>query len=60
MTRPEQKTLEYGKTSINYQLSYTERETLAIHVHPDLQVTVEAPFDSDFAEIEKRLAHGIS
>jgi predicted metal-dependent hydrolase len=55
MTKPEQKTLEYGKTSIDYQLSYTDRETLAIHVHPDLHVTVEAPLDSEFSEIEKRL-----
>lgn len=55
MTKPEQRTLEYGKTSIDYQLFYTDRETLAIHVHPDLQVTVEAPLGSDFPEIEKRL-----
>lgn len=55
MTKSEQKTLEYGKTSIGYQLSYTNRGTLAIHVHPDLQVTAEAPLDSDFAKIEKRL-----
>ena len=55
MTRSEQKTLEYGKTNITYQLSYNDRETLAIHVHPDLHVTVEAPLDSEFSEIEKRL-----
>ena len=55
MIKPEQKTLEYGKTSIDYQLSYTDRGSLAIHVHPDLQVTVEAPLDSAFAEIEKRI-----
>jgi predicted metal-dependent hydrolase len=55
MTKPEQKALEYGKTSIDYHLSYADRETLAIHVHPDLHVTVEAPLDSDFSEIEKRL-----
>lgn len=55
MTKPEQRVLEFGKTSIAYQLSYTDRETLAIHVHPDLRVTVEAPLDSDFSEIEKRL-----
>lgn len=49
------KILTYGNTSIPYQLSYTDRQTLAIHVHPDLRVTVEAPLDSDFPEIEKRL-----
>jgi len=48
-------TLEYGHTTIEYRLTYTERETLAIHVLPDTQVMVEAPLGSDFAEIEKRL-----
>lgn len=47
--------LQYGQTSIPYHLSYTNRQTLAIHVHPDLHVTVEAPLDSEFPEIEKRL-----
>ena len=55
MTKSEQKTLEYGKTSIDYHITYTDRETLAIHVHPNLDVTVEAPLESDFSEIEKRL-----
>jgi predicted metal-dependent hydrolase len=45
----------YGNTNISYRLTYTERETLAIHVHPDTRVTVEAPHGSDLAEIEKRL-----
>ena len=55
MSQPEEKTLQYGQTSIPYQLSYTDRQTLAIHVHPDLHVTVEAPLGSEFPEIEKRL-----
>lgn len=55
MTKPQQKMLEYGKTSIDYHLTYADRETLAIHVHPDLHVTVEAPLASDFTEIEKHL-----
>ncbi|MDX9991552.1 MAG: SprT family zinc-dependent metalloprotease [Anaerolineales bacterium] len=48
-------TLQYGSTSIPYRLTYTERASLAIHVHPDLSVSVEAPLGSDPAEIEKRL-----
>lgn len=55
MSQSTSQTLEYGQTSIEYQLSYTEREILAIHVHPDTRVTVEAPLGSDFAEIEKRI-----
>ena len=48
-------TFEFGKTVIRYCLTYAQRETLAIHVHPDLSVTVEAPEDSEFKEIEKRV-----
>jgi len=46
---------QYGQTSIPYQLTYTDRKTLAIHVHPDLSVSVEAPLNSEFSEIEKRI-----
>lgn len=55
MMKSDELTLEYGKTSIDYQLSYADRETLAIHVHPDLRVTVEAPLSSAFTDIEQRL-----
>jgi len=48
-------TLTYGSTLIPYQLDYSARAKLAIHVHPDLRVTVDAPLGSDFAEIEMRL-----
>lgn len=47
--------LEFGKTTIRYRLSYSKRETLAIHVHPDLSVSVDAPEDSDFKDIEPRI-----
>jgi len=55
MNKPVPTTIEYGSTTIEYQLTFTERETLAIHVHPDTRVTVEAPLGSEYAEIEKRL-----
>ena len=55
MSKSEERTLQYGQTSIPYQLRYTDRQTLAIHVHPDLSVSVEAPLDSELSEIEKRL-----
>jgi len=48
-------TLQYGKTIIQYSLAYRERDTLAIHVHPDTRVEVEAPHGSEMAEIEKRV-----
>ena len=47
--------VSYGNTTIEYALTYAERETLAIHVHPDATVAVEAPLESEFPEIEKRL-----
>ncbi|NLF75677.1 MAG: M48 family metallopeptidase [Chloroflexi bacterium] len=48
-------TLIYGTTRIDYELTYSARKSLAIHVHPDQRVTVEAPEGSDFAQIEQRL-----
>jgi len=48
-------TLQYGNTTIQYSLAYRERETLAIHVHPDTSVEVEAPHGSEMVEIEKRV-----
>jgi predicted metal-dependent hydrolase len=50
-----EQTLQYGNTTIEYTLIYTDRETLAIHVHPDTRVAVEAPLESKFPEIEKRV-----
>ncbi|NLF77128.1 MAG: M48 family metallopeptidase [Chloroflexi bacterium] len=47
--------LQYGTTTVDYSLTYTQRKTLAIHVHPDLRVTVEAPLDSDFTQVEQKM-----
>jgi hypothetical protein len=51
----QQHILKFGNTSIPYSLTYSERTTLAIHVYPDLRVSVDAPQDSNPTEIEKRL-----
>lgn len=48
-------TLQYGTRTIEYELTYTSRATLAIHVHPDRRVTVEAPDGSDLALIEQKI-----
>ena len=55
MITPTEHSLEYGTTTIAYTLTYTDRETLAIHVHPNTQVTVEAPMDSEFDQIEEKV-----
>lgn len=47
--------LQYGTTTIEYELSYSERTTLAISVHPDLQVTVEAPDTANLSQIEAKI-----
>jgi predicted metal-dependent hydrolase len=52
---PGKYSIQYGTTEIEYELSYKDRETLAINVHPDKKVTVEAPTDSEFEEVEKRV-----
>ena len=50
-----QHSLQYGNTVIAYELTYADREKLAIHVHPDTSVSVEAPLDSDFALIKEKV-----
>lgn len=48
-------TLEYGTTTIEYHVVFAERTTLAIHVHPDSSVIVEAPEGTDLAVIQERV-----
>lgn len=45
-------TLVYGTTTLEYTLSFAPRKTLAIHVHPDQRVTVQAPEGSEVAAVE--------
>ena len=52
---PRTYTLQFGTQTIEYRLVCMPRKTLAISVHPDLSVTVKAPEDSDFSEIERRV-----
>ena len=44
--------MQYGETTIEYDLTYTARKTLEISVHPDLRVTVIAPQDTALEAIE--------
>jgi len=48
-------TIQYGNTPIEYTLTYGPRTTLAIDVHPDLRVTVQAPHGADLADIEAKV-----
>lgn len=47
--------LEFGETTIEYDVTFAERKTLAIDVHPDLQVTVAAPEGTSLAVIDGRV-----
>lgn len=45
----------FGSQTIDYLLTYADRKTLGITVHPDLKITVKAPDSAVFEEIEKRI-----
>ena len=47
--------ITFGKQRINYDLAYSGRKTLAIHVNPNKSVSVIAPYDSGDDEIHKRV-----
>lgn len=47
--------VSYGRATIEYELSYSDRKTLAISVHPDLRVTVVAPEGSPLPQIEEKV-----
>lgn len=48
--------IEYGTTTIHFELDYAARKTLGISVHPDdLRVTVTAPQDTALADIEAKV-----
>jgi predicted metal-dependent hydrolase len=44
--------LQFGSTTIEYHLSFAQRKTVAIEVHPDLQVTIIAPEGSKLSAVE--------
>lgn len=41
----------YGETEIRFSLHYIDRKTLAIHVHPDGTVSVDAPLSADIEKV---------
>ena len=44
--------LQYGNTRLEYELIFSERKTLAVHVYPDSSIVVDAPLGSEMEEIE--------
>jgi len=47
--------LQYGSHTIEYALTFAPRKTLAIHVYPDLSITVKAPTNTAPEVIHQRV-----
>ncbi len=47
--------VQWGRTRIPYTYEFKERKTLAIHVHPDLSVSVSAPLGTDINKIREKV-----
>lgn len=47
--------VKFGSQTIEYELIFMPRKTLAISVHPDLTVTVKAPDGTKLEDIEKKV-----
>ena len=48
-------TVLYGTQHITFELIYSDRETIAIHVHPDSSVVVDAPLDANHNDVLKHV-----
>lgn len=47
--------VRFGTTQIAYELTFSERKTLAIHVYPDGSVVVDAPVGSSLDEVAAKV-----
>src|SRR5947199_343648 len=47
--------VQFGTTEIEYDLTFSERKTLAIHVYPDGSVVVDAPVGSALEAVEAKV-----
>lgn len=47
--------IQYGKTSIAYELDFADRKTLGISVHPDKTVHVSAPMDTSIEKVKQKV-----
>jgi predicted metal-dependent hydrolase len=49
--------VQFGTTTIDYELVFSKRKTFAVHVYPDCSVVVDAPLDTSLSEVEQRVHH---
>jgi hypothetical protein len=47
--------VQYGTSTIEYDLNFSQRGTLAVDVHPDLSITVQAPQGSNLETIQQKV-----
>src|SRR5690554_5461316 len=47
--------IAYGTTTLEFNLEYSDRKSMAIEVHPDKSIVIKAPLNTDRAEIDKRI-----
>ena len=47
--------VQFGTTTIRYELTYSERKTLVIHVYPDTSVVVDAPLDTPVDKVHAKV-----
>jgi predicted metal-dependent hydrolase len=47
--------LQFGTSTIEYELTFSERKTLAIHVYPDSSVVVDAPLGTDIPSVDAKV-----
>jgi predicted metal-dependent hydrolase len=50
-----ERSIQYGRKRIGYQLRYSDRRTLSIDVHPDLSVVATAPHGAEDDAVEQRM-----
>lgn len=50
-----QYTLSFGKVRIPFEIEFSKRKQLTIHVHPDMRLEVLAPDDRDIAQVLLRV-----
>jgi len=49
--------IQFGLSTIDFDLSYADRKTLGIKVYPDKSVQVIAPIDTPFKKIKEKVKH---
>ena len=55
--RPNQHIIQFGKASIHFELTYSNRKRLKISVHPDQRITVDAPYGRSQEEVLAKVKH---